>query len=364
MKGWFVADVHRLLQDVRAMARSSDATMSERMRDVAERYAALTTGLAQRLRRCEDFAYQGRRSEAVQLAEMEPRLLELVGMVSGPEFAQWDDIVAGYRLSRGAYLDPAQAAAVNQAYNELVPLQGLLREHRRLALIHAPVAGRLNVLRQLLAADPGNVLWSQQIQLLEGKRIKELERTYDHAVEHYDSAGAVAVWQELRQTPWIQPPELLMQAVEAGVGVFQERDARNNLKLIARQLQQAVRDRDVAVVQQLKHRFEAELPLGKILPDEPLLRSVATPFRWLGDMEYLIQAMSQTDAAPEHLANQQAILNRWRRYLPLNLENAFHQKLHALEAVEENKQKKTLLIAYAVIGVLAIAIIVWLTTLG
>src|SRR5207237_43487 len=55
------------------------------------------------------------------------------------------------------------AEALNRAYADEAPLEGLLKKHRLLALARAPLPARLDVMRKIAALDRGNAAWAQDI---------------------------------------------------------------------------------------------------------------------------------------------------------------------------------------------------------
>ena len=84
--------------------------------------------------KCQRLLQQGLRSEAIQLAEVQPRLLDAVASLDFPERGAWDELVQMYGLPEAGEVPGRGAAFLNEAYAEEDPLQDLLRTHRRLAL--------------------------------------------------------------------------------------------------------------------------------------------------------------------------------------------------------------------------------------
>ncbi len=128
-----MADYHQIVEQIRAFLQSSDQTRNERLEGLASAYAEHCADANQRLGRCQRLLQQGLRSEAIQLAESEPRLLDAIVALDFPERPQWDDLVGIYDLAAAPRIMVEAGVGLNDAYAQEQPLQELLRNHRRLA---------------------------------------------------------------------------------------------------------------------------------------------------------------------------------------------------------------------------------------
>src|SRR5436190_1431317 len=66
------------------------------------------------------------------------------------------------------------AAALNHEYVLAAPLEGLLKQHRLLALARASLAERLAILREIARRDLANPVWNQDIATFEKVRAGQL----------------------------------------------------------------------------------------------------------------------------------------------------------------------------------------------
>ena len=71
--------------------------------------------------RCQWLLQQGLRSESIQLAESEPKLLEAVAALDFPERVEWDDLVQMHELTSAPRLPIEPARLLNEAYAEQDP---------------------------------------------------------------------------------------------------------------------------------------------------------------------------------------------------------------------------------------------------
>src|SRR5580658_4037494 len=128
-----MADYHQIVDQIRAFLQLSDQTRNERLEGLASAYAENCVDVNQRLARCQRLLQRGLRSEAIQLAESEPRLVDAILVLDFPERASWDELVAIYDLPAAPKLMVDAGVVLNEAYAQEEPLQDLLRTHRRLA---------------------------------------------------------------------------------------------------------------------------------------------------------------------------------------------------------------------------------------
>ena len=157
-----------------------------RLAGLASAYADACAEAAQRLGRCHRLLQQGLRTEAIQLAESEPKLLDSLAVLDFPERPEWDDLVQMRDLTAAPRIPLEPARLLNEAYAEEDPLQELLRRHRRLALQRAPLRLRIAVLRQLAAQDPGIPIWADDLRAFEQVRMLEIQDEATEALRHHD----------------------------------------------------------------------------------------------------------------------------------------------------------------------------------
>ena len=128
-----MADYQNIVEQIRGFLQASDQTRNDRLDNLAANYVEACTEVNQRLGRCHRLLQQGLRSEAIQLAESEPRLLDAVETLDFPERNEWDELVEIYSLAGAPKLVVEPRTALSEAYAEAQPLQNLLRTHRRMA---------------------------------------------------------------------------------------------------------------------------------------------------------------------------------------------------------------------------------------
>jgi hypothetical protein len=209
-----VADVQRIIDEVRFRLQSTDSEPTEELNRLAAEYAELCHDVNLRLRRCGEFLKRGLRAEAIHLAEAEPSLLETFALVDFPERSEWDQFLTMFRLPRAEPLLADVAGELNEAYSLHAPLERLLSAHRLLALRRAPISQRLSIMRKLAEADPGFPFWDEDIRRFEKERVTEIGSEARAAFERGDGDALYALIGELTGPDWRQKPaDSVVQAV-------------------------------------------------------------------------------------------------------------------------------------------------------
>src|SRR5438270_851670 len=139
-------DHQAIVDNIRGFLAGSDQTSSPELAEWAVAYATYCNDANARLRRSVDYLRRGLRSEAIHMAEIEPRLLDFTATLDLPEIEAWESLCGTYGLQRPPRLAIEAAQELNEAYAIEQPLRSLLTQHRMLALARAPLVDRLQVL--------------------------------------------------------------------------------------------------------------------------------------------------------------------------------------------------------------------------
>ncbi len=223
------------------------------------------------------------RSEAIQLSEAEPDLLEAVSTLDFAGRENWDSVVSLYNLSAVEPLLMEVAEALNEAYALQEPVKKLLDKHRFLALSRAPLKQRLAVLWKLVEQDPTIGSWETDASEMERARLREMEVEARDAVKHVDAPGMNAIAEELEHGKWIEAiSQQFKAAIAQSAREITRRDARAQVEIVAAALQTALAESALERGRQLKNsmgRFAGSgrsrrllIPSRSAQPDAPLDR--------------------------------------------------------------------------------------------
>ncbi|MGB4739009.1 MAG: hypothetical protein WBH50_12520, partial [Fuerstiella sp.] len=196
-----IAEIHELLESVRVTLASSMNPNREQLERLHSELDAEIRSANKRLRECDALLSEGHRSEAIQLAEQEPNLLEVVSILDFHELAEWNDFVAELGLTVTPELQIDIATDINGAYSEDEPLERLMKKFRVLSLARAPLRSRIDLLRQIAKRDVGTAYWKDDLKSYEETRIRQISDESREAISSRNYAEVRRLADELHKKP-------------------------------------------------------------------------------------------------------------------------------------------------------------------
>jgi hypothetical protein len=267
--------IREVVNRIRSLLQSTDQTNSAEYAGWAASYADACQETNSRLGRCGEMLARGLRSEAVALAEAEPKLLEMVVVLDFPERGEWDQLALAYGLTGAQSLRIDLAEAVQDAYTEEESLDDLLRRHRLLAWGRAPLGERVEALRAIAQKDSTNPIWSDDLRAFKLELLKDFRREFDRLVAAKDLPGMLAAERRVEAEGWVAPPSPeLVQHVRVST-------ARGRLESLSRQLARAFEAGDIANARTCRARWAEALPFSELRPPSPILDRAAPVLRWV-----------------------------------------------------------------------------------
>jgi hypothetical protein len=283
-----MADYHQIVEQIRMALHAGDPGHNGRLAGLASAYADACTEAAQRLGRCHRLLQQGLRSEAIQLAESEPKLLDMLAVLDFPERPDWDDMVQLRDLPPAPRIPLEPARLLNEAYAEEDPLQDLLRRHRRLALLRAPLRSRIAVLRQLAAQDPGSPIWAEDLRGFEQARMLQIQDEATEALNRHDPEWIGRLASEVEQPGWTEPPpRALVLSLRKADGQLKAERARATLEEVAARLDEAFNARDPIRGRLARPEWARLARAASLEPDDPIADRARPALDWLEGQDRL-----------------------------------------------------------------------------
>lgn len=281
-----MADYHEIVEQIRTAMHAGASVQNGRLAGLASAYADACADAANRLARCHRLLQQGLRTEAIQLAEAHPKLLDTLAVLDFPERPEWDDLVQMHDLAAAPRIPLEPARLLNEAYAEEDPLQDLLRRHRRLALQRAPLRQRIAVLRQLAVQDPNNAIWVDDLRAFEQFRMLEIQDEATEALRQHDAERLGRLVAEVEQSGWIDQPSrpLVLSLRKADAQIKAER-SRTELEDIAGRLEEAHNTRDPFRARQARQDWTRLASAISLERDDPLAERVYPALDWLDEQD-------------------------------------------------------------------------------
>ena len=235
-----IAEIHELLESVRVTLASS---MNPNREQLDRLHAELDTEIRsanKRLRECDALLADGHRSEAIQLAEQEPNLLEVVSILDFQELAEWNDFVAELGLTVTPELQIDIATDINSAYSEDEPLERLMKKFRVLSLARAPLRSRIDLLRQIAKRDVGTAYWKDDLKSYEETRIRQISDESRDAINNRNYAEVRRLSDELHKKPWsVKPDRRVIERIDQTMVEVKKMEAIRQLNRVTADWQAA-----------------------------------------------------------------------------------------------------------------------------
>src|SRR5437868_150507 len=92
-------DYQHIVDDVRSSMFTSSVEGLDFLISAAADYSVACDEVNERLRKCGGLLRQGLRSEAIQLADVEPNLLDVVAVLDFMERRQWEEVIVHYGVA-------------------------------------------------------------------------------------------------------------------------------------------------------------------------------------------------------------------------------------------------------------------------
>ncbi|MEO1614374.1 MAG: hypothetical protein AAFV88_00905 [Planctomycetota bacterium] len=353
---------------IRRALEKRDGIAEEEMKPLAEAYRKEVQTVNQRLDDAIMLLRKGLRSEAIQRVELTPNALDAAAELEFPEWDEWNDLLQFMGIPLPPKLNQDDVAQINEAIIESLPLDALLKRHRRLAIAKAPLSARLRTLRQIARVDSNNAVWMDDIEIWEKARLGQIDAELKRALDNEDARVLQQLHQELTGTAWrIQPPGRLIEQTSFAAETHRRQRQESELSELVPAIQQAFEIKDEATARSLRTQWQETRARYGVDVAGGLNVQVATAFQWLEDLDRQaimeseremavanLQTTLQSGASSEevHAALDQA--SRFGHPVPDDL--AAQAAALAEAPAKKAKQKKLLLAAGAGVVVIGAAI--------
>ena len=226
--------------------------------DLAEMLASSVEEVNDRLSRCVTLIREGRRAEAIHLAELSPPALDQAAALEFPGREDWVQICESQGLEPPPEVDAGAVQEINEAYPATEQTGRLLKVHRRLALGRGRLKQRIKVMRHLSQAEPDNPSWGDDIVTFEKARHGQIADAATNAGRAHDMDELEGLYRECCEEPWLEkPPKALREAIKKLYRKEKARWAKARLAEIEMALQDAYQMQDSAQAVALLSNWDA-----------------------------------------------------------------------------------------------------------
>lgn len=371
-----MVDPQRIIENIRSLLSSMSASDAGAVAAAAKEYADACDQANDRLRKCSEMLRQGLRSEAIQQCEVEPNLLDLVGVLDFAELPEWIAVVQTQQLDLPPALLLDGAGDLNEAYSQEQPLAIELRKHRLMAIGRAPLRERLKTVRRLAQLDAGNGLWLDDVRTYERARLDELRREAKEAFKQGNVAVLEQAATDIGGDTWTEPPPSgLIREVTEAYGRLVRRQARVDLEHIDPELNKAFARLDDKTGLALASRWRACAALCGLDSTDPLAERAAPALEWIAELERksdedgafrsalaeLEQALDNEHSTQSTLERLAHAVARFERELPAALEQRVRSRLGGFELSRSRRLRLIVagIAAAVVAAIVVVSFFVW-----
>ena len=364
-----IAEIHELLESVRVTLASSMNPNREELERLHSELDAEIRSANKRLRECDALLSEGHRSEAIQLAEQEPNLLEVVSILDFQELPEWNDFVAELGLTVTPELQIDIATDINSAYSEDEPLERLMKKFRVLSLARAPLRSRIDLLRQIAKRDVGTAYWKDDLKSYEETRIRQISDESRDAISSRNYAEVRRLADELHKKPWsVKPDRRVIERIDQTMVEVRKLDAIRLLDRVTAEWKAAKATGDTALGKSLGEKWDqVAQKCDRDSPQYLDAREQVLPLlRWLRDFDQeeeqvrvhaaevkkLTKVLRTENVTLEEIYRQYDALAEFEGF---EIPEAVQSRFEARIAEIEKKQK---LRKFATIGGVAVAVII------
>lgn len=364
-----ISEIHELLESVRVTLASSMNPNREELDRLHGELDAEIRSANKRLRECDALLAEGHRSEAIQLAEQEPNLLEVVSILDFPELVEWNDFVAELGLTVTPDLQIDIATDINGAYSEDEPLERLLRKFRVLSLSRAPLRSRIDILRQIAKRDPGTSYWKDDLRSYEEVRIRQIADEARAAITKRDFHGIRAISEELHKKSWYAKPDRrVIEKIDGAMVEIKKLDAVRQLQRLTSELKAATESDDADAARSLEEKWHKLA--GHCDQNSDMFQEVADDaeelFKWIREADSQAEEDALHAAEVKRLSKvlrseRSSLEDIYRHYdavaeFPQGIPDAVQERYDAriAEIEKQQKVKKMAVIGGVTVAVLAV----------
>lgn len=300
-----LAEIRLLLRSIESILLRPTAASEAELISLAEQHEGIVGQVSARLEQVDQLLQKGLRTEAIELAERDPNLNDLLTVLDFPELIAWNELLQQKGIQPVQGIPVEAAAELNDAYHAAGSIERLLQHYRTVSLLRAPLERRISVLRQLAARDAANTIWQSDLKLFEQHRLRELRQEVDKAAAAGDVAALAALDAEISGGNWTtEVPAALREHARSTHESLRRRQAREELKTLSHELSDAYSAFDRPAAQRLEKRLLVLQAILGIAPGHALLDIAAPALAWLDDERQKEQAEQEHTAAVRELESQ------------------------------------------------------------
>ena len=366
-----------LIQQIECLMDDPSAVPMEKIAELATAYSEACEWVNENVVLCVNTLRQGNASEALRLSR-EVDLLENYKTLVFDDYDAWisaaltfgDVAIPAFNRRLIDELDAAQVC--------MRPIEEILKSHRILALTHAPLSGRIPILRKLSELDPRNTGWKNELRDYETARLELIYEELSNPLPYND---CVRLLKEIEGSKWsVEIPLKIKKKIAAIRQEYQKKSRQKQidqhnakLKEIADNLLESYNIYDFEGAKRWRSswfKVLGEFQNMQLIPPYDLIHSVDEALQWIDNEQKgrdLLQEYNSKVAAVDREMRRSISIDKCQRLI-LDLTRAadaigqevperFQNHLDKLIANEERKESRRGRFATGIFTIILLAVI-------
>ena len=187
----------KLIKEIRGAIASEETNAP--FETFAAEYVRLCNEAAQRLDSCTAMLTKGSEYQALQLAETEPELLELIATLSFAEAPEWADLCVSNQLPVAPKFDSKAVQALDQLYAKGITVNHPLYKDYRGAVTSRDDAKALQIIRSIVRLNPGDANAKAELVRIENKLFQIKLQELRGFLAQQDETGILSALSEMER---------------------------------------------------------------------------------------------------------------------------------------------------------------------
>ena len=341
----------QVIARINAFLESSDWVNSPTSREILASYTECCVEINSRLDQCSALLGRKMTVEAVNLADREPSLFEMVPLLNFPRLPEFLELCDLYDWSAPPQLNMAVFEQLKTASAGLSSLMELINEYRRIAR-GRDLRQKIGLLREIAKQDAQNPEWRQNQKQLETEFLPELIEQAKNAIQQNDFAQLEKLQKELTQPDWQIPvPEMVLSKVRRILDEHHLEELKREAAKILEEVNLAYSAFDQAQLEDALARWDMICRIEDYEPEQNETVQIQDAGEWLQERKKkeearLAFAASQkqvtylldSGASPEEVEKEFATLSSFEQPIPDYLSDRVAMYRQLCESEERHRR--------------------------
>ncbi len=359
----------QVVAQINAFLDSSDWTNSPVSREILAAYTECCVAANRRLEQCSMLLGSRKTAEAVNQAERDPSLFEIVPLLNFPRLAQFLELCDWYDWPMPPQLNMAVFEQLKSASSGMSEsgLTELVTEYRRIARGGDPLE-KVRLLRKIAALDPGNPEWRQNQKQLETELLPDLIDRAKAAIEQEDFTALADLQRELTHPELqIAVPEIVLEKIRRVLDGHRRAELRKRAAAILEEVNQAYSAFEQERLEKALTRWESLCGDDRYEPEPEELVQIEDAGKWLREKQReeaerqacaatrkRLEFLLDSDASRDEIEREYATLAAYEEPIPDYLADRMEMYRQLCESDERHRRilRTVKLIAVCAAGLL------------